>query len=81
MVHDVVDHMRTTPLERGVIRARELVDGARGLASATLEAAPSFARDAKIVARELGEEAIEQLQQRVPLDRLPLLGSRLAARG
>jgi hypothetical protein len=80
MVYDVRDHMNTTAWERGMNKARKLADDAVGFAHATREATPGLARGAKIVARELGEEAMLQLQQRVPLDKLPVIGSRFAAR-
>ncbi|KIG18674.1 Activator of (R)-2-hydroxyglutaryl-CoA dehydratase [Enhygromyxa salina] len=80
MVYDVRDHMNTTAWERGVNKARKLADDAVGFANATREASPALARGAKVVARELGEEAVLQLQQRVPLEKLPVIGSRFAAR-
>ncbi|PRP95536.1 hypothetical protein ENSA5_38190 [Enhygromyxa salina] len=79
MVYDVSDHMKTTSWERGVLEARKVADKTKGLANKTIKAAPTMARGAKVVARELGEEALLQLQQRVPLDRLPVIGQRFAA--
>ena len=38
------------------------------------------ARTAKVVARELGEEALQQLGRKVPLSKLPLVGPKIAAR-
>ena len=80
MVYDVAEDMQTTAWERNLAKAKELAGATKGFANATKEAAPHMARGAKIVAKELGEEAVQQLAARVPLHKLPVIGSRFDAR-
>jgi hypothetical protein len=80
MVYDVHEHMTTSAWERGMTQARGFAGTARETAKAGVEAMPSIRAGAKVVARELGEEALSQLGRRVPLDRIPVVGSRIAAR-
>jgi predicted nucleotide-binding protein (sugar kinase/HSP70/actin superfamily) len=80
LVHDVAEHMNTTAWERGMSKAKQVADDAVGLATAARDGLPGAARNAKIVARELGEEALLQIGQRVPFAaKLPLVGERFAA--
>lgn len=79
LVQDVADHMNSSKWERGVNKARQVADEAKGFAFATRDALPGAARDAKVVARELGEEALQQIGQRVPFaSKLPFVGERFA---
>jgi predicted nucleotide-binding protein (sugar kinase/HSP70/actin superfamily) len=79
LVYDVAEDMKTTRLERGMNTAKHLAGEAKGLASATREGWPSAANSAKIVARELGEEAMIAIGQRVPFAaKLPFVGERIA---
>jgi predicted nucleotide-binding protein (sugar kinase/HSP70/actin superfamily) len=80
MVYDVHEHMTTTAWDRGLSEAKGLADNAKHMAEAGVKAVPEVARGAKIVARELGEEALQQLGARVPLAKLPVIGPRIAAR-
>lgn len=80
MVYDVHEHMSTTAWERSLTNAKQLAETAKHLAETGVTNMPEAARTAKIVARELGDEALSQLSQKVPLERLPILGPKLAAR-
>jgi predicted nucleotide-binding protein (sugar kinase/HSP70/actin superfamily) len=80
MVYDVHEDLTTSAWERGMTEARGFADAAKETAQAGVKAMPSIRSGAKILARELGEEALTQLSRRYPLDKLPVVGSRIAAR-
>ena len=67
MVYDVTDHMRSTPLERGIAQARSLSASARNLTKSAVNAAPSAWHNARTAARELSEEAVSHARARVGL--------------
>jgi predicted nucleotide-binding protein (sugar kinase/HSP70/actin superfamily) len=80
MVYDVHEHMNTTAWERGMTEAKQLAETAKQLAENGITNMPEAARTATIVARELGEEALVQLARKLPLERVPVFGPKLAAR-
>ena len=67
MVYDVTDHMRSTPLERGIAQARSLTASARNLTKSAVNAAPSAWHNARTAARELSEEAVSHARARIGL--------------
>ncbi len=79
LVHDVHEHMHTTAWERGLSKAKQVADDAKSLVDSARDSLPDAARSAKVVARELGEEAMLQLGSRVPFAaKLPVVGERFA---
>jgi predicted nucleotide-binding protein (sugar kinase/HSP70/actin superfamily) len=79
LVKDVADHMNTTRWERGVNKAKTLASDAAVLASSAREGFPSASETAKVVARELREEAFQQIGARIPFaTKLPVVGQHFA---